>query len=153
MSTLTVQPSSQRTNLKFLPRLALLLRKHTLMIFTCRKFSLPAGTVGDIMGEPNGMVGDMLLQDRVLLSPDITNTHKERVHYSRETHMTVSVSFRGFLLPHMNNTKGPITAESTRVQHKILSDSKNIHTSGNDSVAFHLALTRVLMLLNLLRGL
>lgn len=87
------------------------------MIFTRREFSLPTGTVGDMLGEPNWPVGDMHLQDRVLLSPDITNTHKERTHYSRETHMTVSVSFRGFLLPHMENTKGPITAESTRVQH------------------------------------
>lgn len=69
--TLIVQLSSQRTSLKFFPRLELLLRKHTLMIFTGKMLSLGTCVVGENSEESDWLVGDMLLQDRVLVSPDI----------------------------------------------------------------------------------
>lgn len=74
MSTLMVQPSSHRTSLKFLLRLELLLRKHTLMIFPCRMWSLPAIIVGGLLGGSDWPVGDTLRQARVLLSPDISQS-------------------------------------------------------------------------------
>lgn len=71
---MTVHPSSQRMSLKFLPRLGLLLRKHTLMIFTWKRASLWTPAVGDRSEESDWLVGDMLLQDRVVVSPDITHS-------------------------------------------------------------------------------
>lgn len=70
--TPTVQPSLQRTSLKFLPRLELLLRKHTLMIFTGNVASLAAGCT--LMGEVERLVAGRPLHDKVLVSPDITHT-------------------------------------------------------------------------------
>lgn len=73
--TPTVQPSSQRTSLKFLPRLELLLRKHTLMIFTGNVPSLMAGcTLVETSTEVERLVAGMPLHDNVLVSPDITHT-------------------------------------------------------------------------------
>lgn len=66
-----VHPSSQRTSLKFFPRLELLLRKQTLMIFTVKMLSLPTGVVGDISEESDRPMGDMLLHVKVLMSSDM----------------------------------------------------------------------------------
>lgn len=73
--TPTVQPSSERTSLKFLPRLELLLRKHTLMIFTGNVPSLVGGcTLGQTSVEAERLLAGTLLHDKVLVSPDITHT-------------------------------------------------------------------------------
>lgn len=73
--TPTVQPSSQRTSLKFLPRLELLLRKHTLMIFTGNMPSLVAGcTLAETSAEVERLAAGTLLHDKVLVSPDITHS-------------------------------------------------------------------------------
>lgn len=58
--TLTVQSSSHRTSLKFLPRFVLLLRKHTLMIFK--------GEMGLSSKDLDRLMRNMLLRDKVLLS-------------------------------------------------------------------------------------
>lgn len=73
--TPTVQPSSQRTSLKFLHRLELLLRKHTLIIFTGSVPSpVAGGTLAEASTDLDMLVEDMPLHDKVLVSPDITHT-------------------------------------------------------------------------------
>lgn len=73
--TPTVQPSSQRTSLKFLAKLELLLRKHTLMIFPGNVASLVAGcTLVETSTDVERLVAGKPLHDKVLVSPDIAHT-------------------------------------------------------------------------------
>lgn len=77
--TPTVQPSSQRTSLKFLDRLELLLRKHTLIIFTGRVPSpVAGGTLAEASTDLDMLVEDMPLHDKVLVSPDITHAQQKK---------------------------------------------------------------------------
>lgn len=91
--TLTVQLSSQRTSLKFFPRLELLLWKHTLTILERNTLSLE--TIGDISEDSGWMVEDMLLQYSISVSPDITarsaTAQGETVH-GRHARAHVSLS-------------------------------------------------------------
>lgn len=119
--TLTVHPSSQRTSLKFLPMLELLLRKHTLMIFTWEMFSLPSIAIEEIFKDPSWLVGGMLLQHRVWLSPDIP--HPRVTSYRTGTHMTVSIGgcrllHPGSLRRHMKSWK---TSSADGFKEKLLS--------------------------------
>lgn len=85
--TLTVVSASQRTSLKFLPRLELLLWKHTLIIFTGKMLSLATVAVGDTSEASDWLVEHMLLQDSVLVSPDIT--HSQHTHTHKHTVCTL----------------------------------------------------------------
>lgn len=84
-----------------------MLRKHTLMIFTWERTSLWTPAVGDRSEESDWLVRDMLLQERVLVSPDITHsldTHTDTQTATALRHPWLSkFSVCCFFLPHTEN--------------------------------------------------
>jgi len=133
--TLTAHPSSQRTSLKFLPRLELLLRKHTLMIFTGKMLSLATVAGGGLSWESDGPVGDMLLQHRVLLSPDITHTHTH-THTHTLTHGVYATAYRRTSFPSLPSLTQSHETPMRRDALKLWTDGSWTQTINGDVVAF-----------------